>query len=153
MERSGNRADGRAGHKGRTVQMLERISAGLKWALLTIMLVGVPLDAAWSRSKKPSLGETLAIKHCALCHVVGTFNKFGGIGSTPSFQSLASMKDGEERFVTFFVRRPHLSFVFLPGQAPPTGLPIPVPSVRLSDGDTRAIADFAMSLKDPRPGN
>ena len=64
-------------------------------------------------------GRKLAQKHCAVCHVVGEFNKFGGICSTPSFQMLASMKDGKERFQSFFARRPHPSFIFLPDQAPP----------------------------------
>ena len=130
--------------------MLGQAGSPLKWLLLMMPLLGAPIDAAWSQSKAPSRGETLAIKHCALCHVVGTYNKFGGIGSTPSFQVLASMKDGGERFETFFARRPHLSFVFLPDQEPPTGMPVTVPRLRLTHEDARAIADFAMTLKDPR---
>ena len=59
-------------------------------------------------------GEKLAKKHCARCHVVGNFNKFGGIGSTPSFQLIMGMKDGIERFETFFERRPHPVFVRVP---------------------------------------
>ncbi len=59
-------------------------------------------------------GRNLAEQHCARCHVVGTFNKFGGIGSTPSFQLIAGMKDGLERFETFFERRPHPVFVRVP---------------------------------------
>ena len=59
-------------------------------------------------------GKILAEKHCARCHVVGNFNKFGGIGSTPSFQLIIGMKDGFERFETFFERRPHPVFVRIP---------------------------------------
>ena len=59
-------------------------------------------------------GKNLAERHCARCHVVGDFNKFGGIGSTPSFQLIMGMKDGLERFETFFERRPHPVFVRVP---------------------------------------
>ena len=56
-------------------------------------------------------GQKLAETHCAWCHVIGDYNKFGGIGSTPSFRSLRGMPDGVERFRTFFERRPHPAFV------------------------------------------
>ncbi len=95
-------------------------------------------------------GRKLAQKHCAVCHVVGDFNKFGGIDSTPSFQMLASMKDGKERFQSFFARRPHPSFIFLPDQMPPTDLPLNAPPVRLSHEDIENIVSFALTLKDPR---
>ena len=137
----------------RTRSVFERIVSRLKWALVAVALLGAPTDAAWAQSNDPSRGETLAIKHCALCHVVGSFNKFGGIGSTPSFQLLASMKDGRERFETFFARLPHRSFVFLPDQEPPTALPTAVPKVHISHEDVGAIAGFAMTLKDPRLSN
>ena len=60
-------------------------------------------------------GRALAEKHCARCHVIGAFNKFGGIGSTPSFRGLRGMDDGMERFQTFYTRRPHPAFVRVPG--------------------------------------
>lgn len=95
-------------------------------------------------------GRALAQKHCAVCHVVGDFNRFGGIGSTPSFQLLASMQDGEERFRQFFARRPHPSFLSLPDREPPTDYPLNAPRVRLNYDDIDAIARFALTLKDPR---
>ena len=49
--------------------------------------------------------------HCSRCHVIDESNKFGGIGSTPSFQLILGMSDGLERFETFFERRPHPAFV------------------------------------------
>ncbi len=60
-------------------------------------------------------GRDLSISHCARCHVIGDYNKFGGIGSTPSFQLIAGMSDGLERFETFFERRPHPAFVRIAG--------------------------------------
>ncbi len=95
-------------------------------------------------------GRALAQKHCAVCHVIGDFNKFGGIGSTPSFQLLASLRDGKDRFQSFFARRPHPSFIFLPDQQPPTKLPLNAPPVRLTHQQVDDIVRFAMTLKDPR---
>jgi len=59
-------------------------------------------------------GKELSITHCARCHVIGDFNKFGGLGSTPSFPLIAGMNDGYHRFETFFERRPHPVFVRVP---------------------------------------
>ena len=56
-------------------------------------------------------GRAIANKHCSRCHVIGDINKFGGIGSTPSFQLIAGMDDGWERFQTFYTRGPHPNFV------------------------------------------
>lgn len=65
-------------------------------------------------------GRKLAEQHCSRCHIVGDFNKYGGIGSTPSFQSLANnFPDYKERFRTFFARNPHPSFVIIEGSVPP----------------------------------
>ncbi len=98
-------------------------------------------------------GRALARSHCAVCHVIGDYNKFGGIGSTPSFQLLASMKDGAARFQTFYARRPHLSFVTLPDQKPPTNLPLNAPPVTLTYEQVDAIVRYGLTLKDPRLTN
>ncbi len=95
-------------------------------------------------------GRELSIKHCASCHVIGDFNKFGGIGSTPSFRVLASLKDGAERFQTFHVRRPHNSIVFLPDQKPPTEVPLRSPPIEIDYQDIKDIAAYGMTLRDPR---
>ena len=76
-------------------------------------------------------GRAIAVDHCKRCHVVGDLNKFGGIGSTPSFQLIAGMEDGMERFQTFYARRPHPNFVRLPNlprfsKAPPYAIPFTV---------------------------
>ena len=59
-------------------------------------------------------GKDIAIKYCARCHVIGAYNKFGGIGSTPSFNLLLGLQDGMERFESFYERRPHPVFVRVP---------------------------------------
>ena len=76
-------------------------------------------------------GRTIAADHCMRCHVVGNLNKFGGIGSTPSFQLIAGMEDGMERFRTFYARHPHPNFVRVPdlprfSKAPPYAIPFTV---------------------------
>ena len=37
-------------------------------------------------------GRKVAELHCSRCHVVGDFNKNGGIASTPSFQMLVKRR-------------------------------------------------------------
>ena len=55
----------------------------------------------------PEKGRDIAVKHCSRCHVIGDYNPYGGIGSTPSFPLLLKMDDWRDRFATFFDRRPH----------------------------------------------
>ena len=77
-------------------------------------------------------GRTLAQKHCSRCHVVGDFNRHGGIDSTPSFQALVTYRpDWEDRFRTFYVRPPHPVYVRVAGlpkasNAPPYATPFEV---------------------------
>ena len=94
-------------------------------------------------------GRKLAQEHCARCHVIGDFNKFGGIGSTPSFQLLVkAFPDYQARFETFFERRPHPAFVKIKGFArhqphlPPNAQPVELPLAAVSQ-----ILAFAETLK------
>lgn len=122
-----------------------------------LVVAMLSLVAATALPSGPAIGEDvargrdLAIRHCAFCHVVGDHNRFGGIGSTPSFQLLAGLDDGDERFQTFFERLPHPSFVYLPGQQPPTGLPLSVPDVNITYEDVLDIAAFARTLEGQSP--
>ena len=91
------------------------------------LLITSPRGAAGDVAK----GRTIATDHCMRCHVVGDLNKFGGIGSTPSFQLIAGMEDGMERFQTFYARHPHPNFVQVPdlprfSKAPPYAIPFTV---------------------------
>ena len=58
----------------------------LIWASAALLLA-VPASAHGDGNA--ARGKTVAERHCARCHVVGDFNPYGGIGSTPSFQLLA----------------------------------------------------------------
>ena len=76
-------------------------------------------DATLGKDAQPSVekGKRIARLHCARCHVVGEFNRMGGISSTPSFYLLVrAFKDWRERFETFYARRPHPAFLSIKGQ-------------------------------------
>ncbi|HUS95577.1 MAG TPA: hypothetical protein VMX97_02440 [Hyphomicrobiaceae bacterium] len=85
-------------------------------------------------------GRKISEQHCSRCHVIGDYNKYGGIGSTPSFQGIVKyMPDYRERFATFFSRRPHPAFLTIKGQRrpmphlPPNAVPVTLPDTALAD--------------------
>ena len=85
-------------------------------------------------------GRKLAREHCARCHVIGEGNKFGGIGSTPSFRLLVTaFKDWRTRFKTFYARRPHPAFLSIEGKGrlredlPPNAHPVELPARSIDD--------------------
>ena len=92
-------------------------------------------------------GRKMSLKHCARCHVIGDFNPFGGIGSTPSFQLLARRGDWLERFQTFYERRPHPVFVRVPDVARWTELPSHVKEFRVTAENIQDIIAFAETLR------
>ena len=55
-------------------------------------------------------GGDLAILHCGRCHVVDERNKWGGIGSTPSFKALRGRENWSNLFANFYTHNPHPSF-------------------------------------------
>lgn len=95
----------------------------------------------------PEQGRKLAIKHCSRCHVVGDYNKFGGIGSTPSFHLLVGMRDWRERFQTFYERRPHPVHVRVEGIPKWTDLPSNAAEFTLKLSDVDDILAFAETLR------
>ena len=113
-------------------------------ALLSLLL----LAATGLRAESDAAaGRKIAITHCARCHVVGDYNRFGGIDSTPSLQMLARRADMEERVRTFYARRPHPAFVIVPdvpkwSNAPPYATPFTV-----TPGDIDHLVAFIKTLK------
>lgn len=107
------------------------------------LLLAATADAAGDVAK----GKLLAETHCSRCHVVGDFNKFGGIGSTPSFNLIVGMEDGMERFRTFFARRPHPAFVTVPGVEKPTDLEPYATPFEVTPENIEDVAAFAATLK------
>ncbi|UUX52019.1 cytochrome c [Nisaea acidiphila] len=92
-------------------------------------------------------GREISLQHCGRCHVIDPAHGIGGIGSTPSFKLLMSLADGEQRFVTFFDRRPHGGFIRMEGVERLTPLPPSAAEIHLTADDLDAIVAFALSLK------
>lgn len=99
------------------------------------LAAAMPLSQTAHAEGDIETGRKIAETHCARCHVIGNYNKFGGIGSTPSFQLLVKRRpDYIARFETFFERPPHPAFVsikgigrrmeYLPANAAPVELPL-----------------------------
>ena len=88
------------------------VAAGI--VLSTSMACVLPVRAAGDAKE----GHAFAVKHCSRCHVIPDYNPHGGLGSAPSFRSLASVSDYRDRFRTFYARRPHPVFVDVPKVAP-----------------------------------
>ena len=81
-----------------------RFLAGLAFA------VCLPLAAGQAQAEgDAATGRKVAIDNCARCHVIGDYNPYGGINSTPSFWIFARKPEVyTERLRTFDQRRPHL---------------------------------------------
>ena len=97
-------------------------------------------------------GREIARVHCARCHVVGDFNRMGGISSTPSFFLLVrEFKDWRQRFKTFYARRPHPAFISITGigrlrqDLPVNAHPIALPKQAIQD-----IITYAQTLRKPK---
>ncbi len=92
---------------------MTRIATG---SLLAHCLAGFALAlclqlAAWQAraAGDAAAGRKIAIERCARCHVIGDYNPYGGINSTPSFWIFARKPEVyTERLRTFDQRRPHL---------------------------------------------
>lgn len=112
---------------------------------LALILFGVPSGAR--AEGNPEKGREIATTHCARCHVVGDFNPYGGIGSTPSFQLLAKRDDYLERFGTFFERRPHPVFVRVPGVPKWSNLPSHVAEFEVLPESIEDIIAFVKTLR------
>ncbi len=121
----------------------------MKWLTLAgAAVAGAIVSAApASADGDPEAGRKMSHEHCARCHVIGDFNPFGGIGSTPSFQLLAKRNDWLERFQTFYERRPHPVFVRVPDVARWTKLPSHVKEFRVTAENIQDIIAFAQTLR------
>jgi hypothetical protein len=107
----------------------------------TLLLVSLPAVADPAAADGDvGVDRKVAEQHFSRCHVIDDDNEYGGIGSTPSFQLLASsFPDYKNRFATFFARRPHPVFAIIESygrrmpERPPNAAPVKLP--------WRAVAD------------
>ena len=93
-------------------------------------------------------GKQIARQHCTRCHVVGDMNKYGGIGSTPSFGAIKTMADWKERFEIFFILPPHPAVVNVEGvtEERPESLPAFVKPIALSVDEVENLLAFIDQL-------
>ena len=116
--------------------------------LSSALVAGLVVAASPARAEgDPEKGRAIAEKHCSRCHVVGSYNPFGGIGSTPSFQLIAKMPDYLERFQTFYARRPHPVFLNVPGVAKWSKAPAYAAEFTITLEQVEDIVAFAKTLE------
>ena len=94
------------------------------------------------------LGEKLAFQHCGRCHVINDRNKFGGIGSSPSFGALRTLDDWQAKFSAFWTLNPHPSFTQVEGMTEPFDPQRPpiIAPLELTLEDVEAIAAYAATI-------
>lgn len=93
-------------------------------------------------------GERLSYLHCGRCHVVSERNRFGGIGSTPSFGALRTIDGWLEKFMNFWALNPHPSFTQVAGITDPFDPTRPphIAPVEITLAELEAIVAFAASI-------
>lgn len=113
---------------------------------LCALIMGLAASPA-SADGDAGKGREVAIKHCARCHVIGHYNRLGGIDSTPSFQLLARRDDVEDRVATFYARPPHPVFVRVPGVPRLSNAPAYATEFTVTPGDIDNLVAFVLTLK------
>lgn len=118
----------------------------LKGRTLGIVLA---VMAAWPATAQDyAPGEKLTLFNCGRCHVINEKNKYGGIGSTPSFGALRTLEDWEDRFNTFFALPPHPAFTQVEGVTEPFPInrPSPIHPMELTLQQLEIITEFARTI-------
>ena len=91
-------------------------------------------------------GREVAIQHCSRCHVIADYNPHGSIGSTASFQTMATLPDYVDRFRTFYLRRPHPVFTNVPEVAPLKSPTLSATPFTVTLDDIENLTAYAKSL-------
>lgn len=95
-----------------------------------------------------ALGEKLSLTFCGRCHVINDTNRMNGMGSTPSFAVLRSLRDWDDRFARFFLLNPHPSFTQIEDVSDPfdPSLPPPIVPLEMTQGDLKAILSYVQKV-------
>lgn len=93
-------------------------------------------------------GEKLTLFNCGRCHVVNEKNRYGGIGSTPSFAAMRTLDDWEARFDAFFTLAPHPAFTQVAGVTEPfpVNRPSPIHPLTLTLEEIRVIKEYTRTI-------
>lgn len=100
-------------------------------------------------------GEKLTLIHCGRCHVINERNKYGGIGSTPSFAALRTLEDWEDRMRSFYALAPHPAFTQIEGITEPFPInrPSPIHPVELTELEIEEIIEYTRTIPPKDLGN
>lgn len=95
------------------------------------------------------LGHKVSRAKCTRCHVIDEATRGFGIGSTPSFMVLRTLRDWEERFYAFYTLNPHPSFTVVEGLTLPfpKNRPSPIAPVTLTVEEVDAIVAYVAALQ------
>lgn len=95
------------------------------------------------------LGEEIALRRCGRCHVISKKNRFGGIGSTPSFGAMKTLPEWEARFQTFWTSNPHPAFTQIEDVTEPFDpqRPSPIAPLQLTQDELEALLAYVMTIK------
>lgn len=100
-------------------------------------------------------GEKLTLFHCGRCHVINERNKYGSIGSTPSFGALRTLDDWEQRIDAFYTLAPHPAFTQVKDVTDPFPInrPSPIHPVELTLEEIEIIREFTRTIPPKNLGN
>lgn len=95
------------------------------------------------------LGEEIALRRCGRCHVISRKNRFGGIGSTPSFGAIKTLPEWEARFQAFWTLNPHPAFTQIEDLTEPFDIqrPSPIAPLELTQDELEALLAYVMTIK------
>lgn len=95
------------------------------------------------------LGEEIAHRRCGRCHVVSKKNRFGGIGSTPSFGAMKRLPEWEARFQVFWTLNPHPAFTQIEDVTEPFDIqrPSPIAPLELTQDELEALLAYVSTIK------
>ena len=91
-------------------------------------------------------GSELALLHCGRCHVIDSRNKWGGIGSSPSFTALRGRENWLALFSAFYLKNPHPSFTQVEGVTDPFERQPAVAPIEITVEELEAILAFVSNL-------
>ena len=118
----------------------------MRRACLIALVTLIPQGHAIADDYAP--GEKLTLFHCGRCHVINERNKYGSIGSTPSFGALRTLDDWEDRFNSFYALAPHPAFTQIENVTEPfpPHRPSPIHPLELTLQDIDTIREFARTI-------